>query len=374
MKPDFYQLCNNLSRFGATNIIQNKLVSFSEKGKTGKGFINAGIYWINREHSAFDNQPIKFSFETEILADLKTKAKNWKAVPMLSRTHGQTATPVTMGKEFGVFVYRLENILEVIKKTPFCAKFSGATGNFAAHKESFPKEDWIALSQEFVTERLKITWVPLSTQIESHDKAAALMNRFGLASSIMIDLCRDIWGYISLGYFGQKVVAGEVGSSTMPHKVNPIDFENAEGNLKLARGVGRTLSDELPVSRWQRDLTDSTLQRNFGIVFGHFLLALKSLKKGLGKLELKEEKLLADLQSSPEVLTEAVQMVMRAHGHADAYNQLKEFSRGRALNLAEVQEFVQTIDIPAEAKERLMNLTPETYTGESEKLVDLFVK
>ncbi|PID70113.1 adenylosuccinate lyase [bacterium DOLZORAL124_38_8] len=312
-------------------------------------------------------------FENEILADLKAKALDWKAVPMLSRTHGQTATPVTVGKEMAVFYKRMKDLINHTNLF-FSAKFAGATGNFAAHKESFPTEDWINLSEEFVTERLNLTWNPLTTQIEPHDNQAKTMNLLSQLSTVMIDLCRDMWGYISLGYFGQKVVAGEVGSSTMPHKVNPIDFENAEGNLKLARGLARTLADELPISRWQRDLTDSTVQRNFGIVFGHFLLAVRSLKKGLGKVELKPAVLLEDLQNAPEVLTEAVQMVMRAHGHADAYNQLKAFSRGRALNLEEVREFIGTIDIPAEAKERLINLTPETYTGESEKLVDLFVE
>ena len=313
-------------------------------------------------------------FETEILEDLASKSKEWKAQPLLSRTHGQTATPTTMGKEFGVFHYRLTAIIDSIKNTPVTAKINGATGTYSAHVIAFPEVDWIEFSREFIEKKLELTWNPMTTQIECHDQQAAILNRIGVASSILIDLSRDVWGYISLGYFGQKTVAGEVGSSTMPHKVNPIDFENAEGNLKLARGIARTLSDELPISRWQRDLTDSTLQRNFGLVFGHFLLAIRSLKKGLGKLEIKPAKLLADLQAAPEVLTEVVQTVLRKYGHADAYDQLKAFSRGKALSLEEVREFVNQTDLPQNEKDLLNNLTPETYTGEAERLVDLFVK
>lgn len=310
-----------------------------------------------------------------ITDDLTAKAKRWKAVPMLSRTHGQTATPTTLGKEFLVFSRRLQSLLiwPEVQAIMFSAKFSGATGNWAAHLAAYPDQDWFALSEEFVADRLDLTWNPVTTQIEPHDEQALLLNEISRASTVLIDLCRDIWSYISLGYFGQKVIAGEVGSSTMPHKVNPIDFENCEGNMKLTRGIARTLSDELPVSRWQRDLTDSTIQRNFGLVFGHFQLGLKSLAKGLGKIELKENVLLADLQSSPEVLTEAVQTVMRKNGHTDAYDQLKKFARGQALSLEEVHKFVDQIDISPEDKERLKQLSAATYVGLSEKIVDEFV-
>jgi adenylosuccinate lyase len=309
-----------------------------------------------------------------VVQDLRIKSTDWKAVPMLSRTHGQTATPTTLGKEFLVFARRLDSLLiwPDTQAILFSAKFSGATGNWAAHVAAYPDQDWLVLTEEFVVERLGLTWNPVTTQIEPHDEQALLMNELSRAATILIDLCRDVWSYISLGYFGQKVVKGEVGSSTMPHKVNPIDFENCEGNMKLARGLARTLSDELPVSRWQRDLTDSTVQRNFGLVFGHFQLALKSLAKGLGKIELKEHVLLADLQSSPEVLTEAVQTVMRKHGHDDAYDQLKNFSRGQALKLDQVQAFIEQIDISEEDKTRLKQLLPETYTGLSEEIVDKF--
>jgi len=315
---------------------------------------------------------LKPAIET-VLKDLKKKAKQWKNVPMLSRTHGQTATPTTVGHEFCVFFIRAERIMEAAKSVPIWGKFAGATGNFAAHIAAFPKKNWAALSQEFVEKRLELEWNGMTTQIESHDGQAALLNEMSRFSNVFIDLCRDVWGYISLGYFGQKVVAGEVGSSTMPHKVNPIDFENAEGNLKLARGIARTLADELPISRWQRDLTDSTLQRNFGLVFGHVGLALASLQKGLGKLELKKDVLKKDLKNAPEVLTEAVQTVLRAHGHADAYDQLKKFSRGQALSLNQVREFVNASKIPEADKKALLSLTPETYIGASAELVDGFL-
>ncbi len=309
-----------------------------------------------------------------VLRDLGKKAKTWKSVAMLARTHGQTATPTTMGKEIAVFFHRLKMMAGTFRMIPVYGKFSGATGNFAAHTAAFPKVDWIKYSQEFVEKRLGLTWNPLTTQIEPHDGQALLLNQLSQGGAILIDLCRDIWGYVSLGYFGQKVIKGEVGSSTMPHKVNPIDFENAEGNFKLARGIARTLADELPVSRWQRDLTDSTLQRNLGLVFGHFLLGLKSLEKGLAKLELHQKIIKEDLIKSPEVLTEAVQTVLRAHGVADAYDQLKKFSRGQALTLNQIHEFIDKTKLPKAEKESLKKLTPETYVGLSVKLVDKFVK
>ena len=306
--------------------------------------------------------------------ELKSRAKKWKPAAMLCRTHGQTATPSTMGKEIAVFWYRLQQISDTIKNTPVRGKINGATGTFAAHSVAFPRVDWIGFSKKFVEKSLRLTWNPLTTQIEPHDTQVALLNRLGVCGSIYIDLCRDIWSYISLGYFGQKTIAGEVGSSTMPHKVNPIDFENAEGNFKLSRGIGRTLADELPISRWQRDLTDSTLQRNFGLVFGHFFLGLASLQKGLGKLELKKNRLAEDLKNAPEVLTEAVQTALRAHGYNDAYEQLKKFSRGKILTLEDIQNFIEQATLPKAEKNRLKKLTPQTYVGLAEKLVEKFVE
>ena len=308
-----------------------------------------------------------------ILEDLKSKAQTWKSVPMLCRTHGQTATPSTMGKEIAVFWNRARVIIESLYLIGITGKINGATGTYSAHIAAFPDVDWVSLSQEFIEDRLDLAWNPLTTQIEPHDQQVALLNEMTSFSGVLIDLCRDVWGYVSVGYFGQKVIKGEVGSSTMPHKVNPIDFENAEGNFKLARGIARTLADELPISRWQRDLTDSTLQRNFRLVFGHFLLGLKSLQKGLGKLEIREDILRQDLENAPEVLTEAVQTVMRAHGHHDAYDQLKNFSRGKVLTLKDIQKFIDTIDIPEKEKKKLKALTPEKYVGLAEELVDQFV-
>jgi len=305
---------------------------------------------------------------TDLLSDLKKKAKEWAAVPMLGRTHGQAATPTTVGKEFAVFHHRADQIFKSLKPLQNFAKFSGATGNFAAHVVAFPKENWIALSAEFLEKKCGVTMNPITTQIENHDTVVAILNEISRLDSVLIDLCRDVWGYISLGYFGQTVKKGEVGSSTMPHKVNPIDFENAEGNFKLSRGLGRTLSDELPISRWQRDLTDSTLQRNYGLVFGHFLLGMKSLLRGLGKLELRADVLQKDLANNPEVLTEAIQTILRKHGHHDAYEICKDLSRGKKLTTEAVADFVKTLDIPTEDKAILTALTPEKYIGLSKEI------
>lgn len=312
--------------------------------------------------------------DQQLLPDLSEKSRTWKSVPMLSRTHGQTATPSTMGKEFGIFWYRSHVIRDTLESLKITAKINGATGTYSAHVAAFPDFDWVAFSEEFVTDKLGLDWIPLTAQIEPHDQQVAVLHELCRISSVLTDLCRDVWGYISLGYFGQKTIAGEVGSSTMPHKVNPIDFENAEGNFKLARGIARTLADELPISRWQRDLTDSTLQRNLGLSFGYVYLGIQSLLKGLGKLEIREKNLAKDLEGAPEVLTEAVQTVMRAHGHFDAYEQLKAFSRGNALNLEEVRDFVNQTNLPEDTKKSLLNLTPSTYTGLAETLVEKFVR
>lgn len=308
-----------------------------------------------------------------VLVNLNEKARVWKAVPMLSRTHGQPATPTTMGKEMLVYARRLQTVADRLKETPLAAKINGATGNYAAHSIAFPDTDWESLSQEFI-ESLDLVWNPVTTQIENHDMEAEILDHIARLTSVFSDFCTDVWGYISIGYFGQKMVEGEVGSSTMPHKVNPIDFENARGNMKVARGVARTLSDELPISMWQRDLSDSTLQRNFGLVFGHFLLGLKSLERGLGKIELREDVLKEDLSSNPEVLTEAIQTVLRKNGHADAYEQLKVLSRGKRVTLEEIREFVKMLEIGVVDKENLLKLTPETYTGKSTEIVERFAQ
>lgn len=307
-----------------------------------------------------------------LLPQLHARALEWKAVSMLSRTHGQPATPTTMGKEWAVYFARFKEASERIDTVTIKGKCNGATGNFAAHSVAFPETDWIGLSDSFITS-LGLANAPLTTQIENHDYQAVLMNELSVLCSIVVDLATDVWGYVSIGYFGQKLKEGEVGSSTMPHKVNPIDFENARGNAKIARGLARTLADELPISMWQRDLSDSTVQRNFGTVFGHTLLSLKNMSKGIEKLTIKEDVLASDLEASPEVLTEAVQTVLRKYGHADAYEQLKSLSRGQGITLEALHKFITTLAIDEKDKERLLALTPRAYTGVSEKLVDTFL-
>lgn len=305
----------------------------------------------------------------EVIADLVSKAHDWRETPMLSRTHGQPATPTTVGKEMAVFVHRLNLILQRLRAVPATAKWSGATGNFAAHVVAFPKIDWQMTSMAFI-ESLGFTWNPLTTQIESHDMMSAVLNDIGQICGVLVDLCSDEWGYISIEYQGQKVVKTETGSSTMPGKVNPIDFENARSNFKMARGMARTIAEELPVSTWQRDLSDSTIQRNLGSVFAYYLLALKNLKRGLGKVVLREDVLRRELNRHPEVLGEAIQTVLRKHGHADAYEQLKDLLRGNRITLRELRGFVEKLDIPAGDKARLLALRPADYVGLSADLVD----
>ncbi|MCX8099355.1 MAG: adenylosuccinate lyase, partial [Casimicrobiaceae bacterium] len=260
-----------------------------------------------------------------VIDKLSTFAQAHAEVPMLARTHGQAATPTTVGKEFALFVNRLRSARERVAAVPLRAKMNGATGNYNAHRAAYPAVDWPALSKR-VVESLGLTWQPMSAQIEPHDYMAELFDAIARADAILIDLCRDLWGYIALGYFKQKLKVGEVGSSTMPHKVNPIDFENAEGNLGLANALLRHLSEKLPISRWQRDLTDSTVLRNMGVAVGYSVLALDSIARGLDKLELNTEALAADLDANWEVLAEPIQTVMRRYGVAGAYEALKELT------------------------------------------------
>ncbi|MFW2404555.1 MAG: adenylosuccinate lyase [Gammaproteobacteria bacterium] len=282
--------------------------------------------------------------------------------PMLSRTHGQSASPTTMGKELANVVARLERQLDLLEGVPALAKINGAVGNFNAHVVAYPEADWPALSKAFV-ESLGLVWNEYTTQIEPHDWIAEYCDALARINTILLDASRDIWSYISIGYFGQKRVDSEVGSSTMPHKVNPIDFENAEGNLGIANALLRHFAEKLPVSRWQRDLTDSTVLRNLGVGIGHSMLACDSLLKGLGKLEPNAARMAADLDANVEVLGEAVQTVMRRHGHADAYEQLKELTRGEKISLEALVGFIEGLELPAEARQRLAELTPGTYIG-----------
>ena len=283
--------------------------------------------------------------------------------PMLARTHGQPASPTTLGKEMANFAYRLKRTRHQIVGVPMLGKINGAVGNYNAHLAAYPEVDWPAFAKSFV-EKLGLDWNPYTTQIEPHDYIAELLDAAARFNTILIDFNRDVWGYISLGYFKQKVVKGEVGSSTMPHKVNPIDFENSEGNLGLANALFRHLAEKLPVSRFQRDLTDSTVLRNLGVAFGYMLLACDSCLKGIGKLEVNAERLRQDLDHNWEVLAEAVQTVMRRHGVEQAYEKLKDLTRGKGgITRESMQAFIHTLDIPANAKKRLLALTPDTYTG-----------
>ena len=298
----------------------------------------------------------------DIRLKLKKLATELAEQPMLSRTHGQTASPTTLGKEMANVAARLKHAQARFSDVTILGKFNGAVGNFNAHHVAYPDVDWPAVSRQFV-ESLGLVQNPHTTQIEPHDWTAEYAHALVRYNTILIDLCRDTWGYISLGYFKQKVKEGEVGSSTMPHKVNPIDFENAEGNLGLANALLGHMAEKLPISRWQRDLTDSTVQRNFGAAIGYLLIALDSLKKGLGKLEVNKHAIAADVEGAWEVLAEAVQTVMRRYGIPEPYEKLKALTRGRAVDAALISEFVQTLDIPAAEKARLLELRPETYLG-----------
>lgn len=304
-----------------------------------------------------------------IISTLRENAHRWANVPMLSRTHGQTASPTTVGKEFSVFTVRLERAKKAIEEVTILAKMNGAVGNFNAHLVAYPDFDWEAFAKGVVENRLGATFNTHTTQIESHDYMAELFDAISLSNTILIDLARDIWAYISLGYFKQKLRAGEVGSSTMPHKVNPIDFENAEGNLGIATALLRHFSEKLPISRWQRDLSDSTVQRNLGVAFGYAFTAYASLEKGLGKLELNEEKVATDLDNSWEVLAEAIQTVMRRYAVEKPYEKLKALTRGKGHMSSEVmREFIKTLEIPEDAKERLLAMTPASYIGKAAEL------
>ncbi len=309
-----------------------------------------------------------------VVGALDNLAVEHRALPMLAHTHGQPATPTTLGKELAVFVRRLSRVVHQIEHSDFLGKFSGATGTFAAHHAADPDIDWPAMSRDFV-ESLGLTWNPLTTQIESHDWQAELYSRISHANRILHNLCTDVWTYISMGYFTQTPVAGATGSSTMPHKVNPIRFENAEANLELSCAILDSLAATLVTSRLQRDLTDSSAQRNIGVGLGHSLLALENILRGLGEIAVNEKRLTEDLDANWEVLAEAIQTVIRAEVTAgrssitDPYALLKELTRGRRVGREQFAEFISTLDIGAEAKSRLLALTPPTYIGVAPELV-----
>jgi adenylosuccinate lyase len=302
-----------------------------------------------------------------LIERLRAMAHEYAALPMLARTHGQTASPTTVGKELANVVARLRRQGEQLAAVSLSGKINGAVGNYNAHAVSYPDVDWPLFAQRFV-ESLDLDFNPYTTQIEPHDSVAEISDAQKRIDTICIDLCRDIWGYISLGYFKQAVKAGEVGSSTMPHKVNPIDFENAEGNFGIANALFEHFAAKLPISRWQRDLTDSTVLRALGTAFGHALIGYDALLRGLGKLSASPERLAADLNASWEVLAEAVQTVMRRHGLPEPYEQLKALTRGQGINADSMRAFIESLALPAEDKARLLEMTPASYTGLAEKL------
>jgi adenylosuccinate lyase len=309
-----------------------------------------------------------------IIDTLASYAKLWSAQPMLSRTHGQSASPTTVGKEFANVAARLQRQLEQLNNVAVLGKINGAVGNYNAHISAYPNIDWPLFGKNFV-ENLGLEWNPYTTQIEPHDYIAELFDCMARFNTVVIDFNRDIWGYISQGYFKQRRVENEVGSSTMPHKVNPIDFENSEGNLGLANAMFQHMASKLPISRWQRDLTDSTVLRNMGVGFAYSLIAYESVLKGLGKLELNAQRINSDLDNAWEVLAEPLQTIMRRYGVDEPYEKLKAFSRGQQVNADSIAVFIDELEVPESAKLQMRKLTPHNYIGDAQKLAeDLAVK
>jgi adenylosuccinate lyase len=303
----------------------------------------------------------------QLIDTLRKLAHAQAATPMMARTHGQPATPTTLGKELANVVRRLERQRTLLANVAIEGKINGAVGNYNAHVSAYPDVDWLSLSRRFV-ESLGLSWNAYTTQIEPHDWIAEYCDALARIDTILIDLCRDVWGYISLGYFKQRAVAGEVGSSTMPHKINPIDFENAEGNLGLANALLRFFAEKLPISRWQRDLTDSTVLRNIGVAVSHAVVGWRAIAKGLTRVEVDEARLAQDLEQNLELLAEPIQTVMRRYGVENAYEQLKALTRGRRLDAATLKTFISGLALPDEARRALLALTPATYTGLAEQL------
>ncbi len=303
-----------------------------------------------------------------VIAKLTELAHANADLPMMSRTHGQPASPTTLGKEMANVVARLQRAVKRIAAVEILGKMNGAVGNYNAHLSAYPEFDWPAFSKQVIEQRLGLTFNPYTIQIEPHDYIAELFDAIARTNTILLDLNRDLWGYISLGYFKQRTKAGEIGSSTMPHKVNPIDFENSEGNLGMANAVLKHMAEKLPVSRWQRDLTDSTVLRNIGVGFGYTLLAYESCLRGLNKLEVNVARMAEDLENSWEVLAEPVQTVMRRYGIENPYEQLKELTRGKGISKEALREFIATLAIPDDAKAQLLAMTPSSYTGLAQSL------
>jgi adenylosuccinate lyase len=333
---------------------------FVHFGLTSQDINNTSVPYATRLALKEVMLPLLMELEDQLVK----KAKEWKDVPMLARTHGQPASPTKLGKEIYVFVERLKNQIHMLKAIPFTAKFGGATGNFNAHKAAYPDIDWIAFADKFVNESLGMTRQKFTTQIEHYDNLAALFDNLRRINTILIDLCRDMWTYISMDYFKQRIKAEEVGSSAMPHKVNPIDFENAEGNLGMANAVFAHLSEKLPISRLQRDLTDSTVIRNIGVPFGHMVIALKSLMKGMDKVILHEETIRADLNNNWAVISEAIQTILRRENYPEPYEALKDLTRtNKKIDRALFSDFIDKLKVSQKVKDELKSITPENYTG-----------
>ncbi|MBA59860.1 MAG: adenylosuccinate lyase [Gammaproteobacteria bacterium] len=308
----------------------------------------------------------------KIVEALSEFANKYSDKTMISRTHGQAASPTTMGKELANYVSRLSRQLRFVKSSEYLGKFNGAVGNYNAHTFAYPEVDWIKASEKFVS-GLGLKWNAYSTQIEPHDSIAELFQTISRFNTILDDLCKDIWSYVSIGYFTQQTKEGEVGSSTMPHKVNPIDFENAEGNLGLANAISAHFSSKLPSSRYQRDLSDSTVLRNLGLPFVYSLIAYNSIVKGLSKIELNEKSLEKDLEKNWEVLAEAIQTIMRKQGMVEPYEQLKKMTRGNALDKENIRDLIKKLDLPSNVEKELLDLTPESYAGQASKLTQLLI-
>lgn len=301
---------------------------------------------------------------TAVLEELERRAEEWRNVPMLAHTHGQPASPTSLGKELMVFAYRMKRQMAYFAQIPFGAKFGGATGNFNAHRAAYPEVDWIEFANRFVADHLGLERQQYTTQIENYDNMAAYFDTCKRVNVVLTDLCRDVWSYVSMEYFKQKIKAGEVGSSAMPHKVNPIDFENAEGNLGLANAIFEHLSHKLPISRLQRDLTDSTVSRNIGVPIAHTLIALASLQKGMGNLLLNEQALYADLEENWAVVAEAIQTILRSVGYPNPYEALKQLTRtNQKVTAQTIADFVETLDVAPDVKERIRQITPHNYLG-----------
>lgn len=350
-----YFLKEKLEAFGAD--AAKEWVHF---GLTSQDVNNTAIPLLWKEVIEYEYLPALLNLNTQI----KLLANEWKNIPMLARTHGQPASPTSLGKEMMVFVERLHMQVDQLIGIPFSAKFGGATGNFNAHHIAFPKTDWISFANEFVDEVLGLQRSQYTTQIEHYDNLAAFFDVQKRINNILMDFCRDIWTYISLDYFKQKIKKGEVGSSAMPHKVNPIDFENAEGNLGMANSLFEHLAAKLPISRLQRDLTDSTVLRNIGVPVAHTLLAIKSIEKGIGKLVLNEEKISYDLDQNWAVVAEAIQTILRREQYPNPYEALKELTRGKkGIDKASIQQFIDNLDVSDDIKKELNAISPHNYTG-----------